>query len=134
MSLRYAKPRPEMSSRAPVQAREGAGRSRWVRIGMSGLDLDVDARRNVELLQRFHRLGTRSRDVDQALVDPDLELLTRLLVHVRAAEDRVDRLLRGQRHRARGQGTGATRRTHDLARRLIEHGVVVGLQLDADLL
>src|SRR5437016_10867669 len=47
----------------------------------SSLDLDVDARRDVELLQRFHGLARGPRDVDEPLVNADLELLARLLVH-----------------------------------------------------
>src|SRR5262245_39570629 len=58
----------------------------------SGLDLDVHARRDVQLLERFHRLSGRARDVDEPLVDADLELLARLLVDVRAPEHGVDRL------------------------------------------
>src|SRR5262245_41993966 len=62
-----------------------------------GLDLDVDAGRDVQLLQRLDGLAGRARDVDEPLVDADLELLARLLVHVRTAKDRVDRLLGRQR-------------------------------------
>ena len=49
----------------------------------SGLDLDVDARRQIELHQRVERLLGRLEDVEQALVRADLELLARLLVDVR---------------------------------------------------
>lgn len=49
----------------------------------SGLDADVHARRHVQGGQRVNRLGGRLADVDQALVRPDLELFTRLLVDER---------------------------------------------------
>src|SRR5437667_1898986 len=54
-------------------------RSRRASIVVLRLDLDVDARGDVQLLERFHGLRARARDVDQALVNSDLELLARLL-------------------------------------------------------
>src|SRR5678815_611767 len=50
------------------------------------LDLHVDTSRQIELHQRVHRLRGRLEDVDQPLVRADLELLARLLVHVRRAQ------------------------------------------------
>src|SRR5678815_1688980 len=46
------------------------------------LDGDVDAGRQIELLQLVHRLGGWFEDVEQALVRPLLEGLHRLLVDV----------------------------------------------------
>src|SRR3954447_15102472 len=57
--------------------------------GGAGLDLDVHARRQAELVQGVDGLVRRLDDVDQPLVGPDLELLPRLLVDVRAPEHRV---------------------------------------------
>ena len=54
------------------------------RIG-SGLDLDVDARGQVQLHEGVQRLLRRLEDVEQALVRANLELLARLLVDVRRA-------------------------------------------------
>ena len=51
------------------------------------LDLDVHAGRQVELHQRVDRLRRGLEDVDQPLVRADLELLARLLVDVRRAQD-----------------------------------------------
>src|SRR5262245_37311599 len=98
------------------------------------LDFDVDTRGDVELLQRFHGLTRGARDVDEPLVDADLELLARLLVHVRAAEHRVHGLRGRQRHRPRRDRARAARRAHDLRRRLVQRRVVVRFELDADLL
>src|SRR5215831_14762318 len=98
------------------------------------LDLDVDPGRNVQLLQGLHRLSGRARDVDQALVDPNLELLARLLVHVRRPEHRVDALLGRQGHGPRRERAGAPRGADDLARRLVEQRVVVRLQANPDTL
>ncbi len=52
-----------------------------------GLDLDVDAGRQVQLLQLLDRLVVVFADVDQPLVDPHFEVLARLLVDVRGTED-----------------------------------------------
>src|SRR3954452_9011005 len=84
-----------------------SSRKRWVipsflaRIAAIGLrrqaDLDVDARRQmVEPLERVDRLRRRLMDVDQPLVRADLEVLTRVLVLERRADDAVDVLLGGQ--------------------------------------
>src|SRR5215510_12216854 len=99
----------------------------------SDLDLDVDARGQVETLERVHRLRGGVVDVDQALVDAALELLPRLLVDVRRAVHGVDRLLRGQRHRARNPRPGAFRRADDLRSGAVEDHVIVGAKPDADL-
>src|SRR5262249_9507024 len=60
-------------------------------VGMvpSGLNLDVHACRQVELHQRGQGLLRRLEDVEQPLVGADLELLARLLVHVRRAQHAV---------------------------------------------
>src|SRR5437762_2321326 len=62
---------------------------RWARAPPSGLDLNVHTGRDVELLERFHGLPRRARDVDGPLVNADLGLLAGLLVHVWAPEHRV---------------------------------------------
>jgi hypothetical protein len=54
-----------------------------------GFDLDVHTGRKLELHQGIHRLAGRLENVEQAFVGSNLELLTRLLVDVRAAIDRV---------------------------------------------
>ena len=53
--------------------------------GWLELDLDIHARRELEAHERVHCLRGRVEDVDQALVRPDLELLPRVLVDVRAS-------------------------------------------------
>src|SRR3954471_14655847 len=50
-------------------------------------DFDVDAGRQIELGQRVHSGSARIKDVDQAFVRLELELLARLLVDVRRAEN-----------------------------------------------
>src|ERR687897_2554809 len=71
------------------------------------LDLDVDPGRQVEPHQRVDRLRRRAVDVDQPLVRPDLEVLTGVLVLERAADHRVDVLLRRQRDRTGDGCAGA---------------------------
>src|SRR5579864_4809069 len=97
-------------------------------------DLDVDARGEVEALQRVDRLGAVLDDVDQALVHPHLEVLAAVLVLVRRPDHGVAVLLRGQRYRPPDLRLGAQDRLDDLLRRLVERLVVVGLEADADLL
>src|SRR5262249_10151929 len=98
-----------------------------------GLDLDVDADRKLELHQGVDRLRRRLEDVEQTLVGPHLELLTRLLVDVRRAVDGVAGNRRRAGDRSRALRPGPPRRVDDLARRLVEDPVVEGLEPNADL-
>src|SRR6188768_598852 len=102
--------------------------------GSSHLDLDVDAGRERQSHQRIDRLRRRIDDVDEALVRPDLELLAAVLVHERAANDRVLLDPGRQRHRPGDVGAGALRSLHDLLGRLVEQLVVGRLQTDANAL
>src|SRR5581483_5397391 len=73
----------------------------------------------------------RLEDVEQALVGADLELLARLLVDVRRAVHGEALDVRRERDRP---GDAAARPPHgvdDLAHRLVEQPVVVGLQANA---
>src|SRR5699024_682374 len=80
------------------------------------LDVDVDAGRQVDAHQRVDRLRRRVEDVQQPLVGAHLEVLARVLVLVRRADDAVDVLLGGQRHRPDDAGAGTGHRLDDLAR------------------
>src|SRR3954468_12458383 len=100
----------------------------------SELDLDVDARRQVEPHERVDGLRREVEDVDEALVRAHLEVLAGVLVLVRRADDAVDVLLGRQRHRARDLRASTRHRLDDLARRAVDDLVVVGLEPDADLL
>src|ERR1700729_3509973 len=100
----------------------------------SELDLDVDAGRKGKPHQGVDGLGRRIDDVDQPLVRPHLEVLARVLVLVRRADDAVHVLLGGQRHGAGDLSAGASHRVDDLARRAVDDLVVVCLEPDADLL
>src|SRR5215510_3730866 len=91
------------------------------------LDLDVHPRGEGELHQRVDRLRCRREDVQKALVGPDLELLPRLLVDVRRAQDTELVAHGGQWDRPRDPRAGSPRSIHDLGRGLVEDAVVVGL-------
>src|SRR5690348_5811555 len=97
------------------------------------LDLDVDAGREVELAERVDRLLRRLEDVEQALVGADLELLARLLVHVRRAVHREPLDVSGERNRTGDPPARPAHGVDDLADRLVEQPVIVRLQTDADL-
>src|SRR3954462_9715584 len=99
---------------------------------IEGLDLNVHACGKVELHERVHRLLRGLKDVEQTLVGADLELLARLLVHVRAAQNAVLVLHRGQWNRPGDLGASTLCRLHDLAGGLVEHAVVISLQADSD--
>src|SRR5207237_1034606 len=96
------------------------------------LDLDVDARRKVELHERVDGLLRRVVDVDEALVGADLELVARILVDERAADHGELLDARGQRDRPGHGRPGALRRLDDLRRGLVDELVVVGLEPDPD--
>src|SRR5512143_3315701 len=98
------------------------------------LDLDFYAGRQVELQERVERLRRRLEDVEQPLVRADLELLPRLLVDVRAAQDGELVDPGGQRERPGDLRAGPLRRLDGLAGRLVEQLVVVGLEQDPNLL
>src|SRR5499426_1535337 len=98
------------------------------------LDLDVDARRQIELHQRVYGLRRRIDDVEQPLVGAHLELLAALLVDVRRAVDGELLDLGRQRDRPAHLGAGALGGIHDLARRRIEDAMVERFEPDADVL
>src|SRR5246127_1286316 len=100
----------------------------------SELDLDVDASRKVEPHQRVDSLRRRVDDVDQPLVRAHLEVLARVLVLVRRADDAVHVLLGRQRHGTGDARAGTGHRVDDLPRRAVDDLVVICLEPDADLL
>src|SRR4051812_37247303 len=100
----------------------------------SELDLDVDTGRQVEAHERVDGLRRGVDDVDETLVGAHLEVLAAVLVLVRRADDAVDVLLGRQGHRAGDPRARTGDRVNDLARRGVDHLVVIGLEPDADLL
>src|SRR3954449_13418553 len=97
-------------------------------------DLDVHAGREmVEALERVDRLRRGLMDVDEPLVRADLEVLARVLVLERRADDAVDVLLGRQRHRPRDGRAGPRGGLDDLLGSRLDGRVVIGLEADADL-
>src|SRR5262245_7383044 len=96
------------------------------------LDFDVDARRQIELGQRVHRLRPRVIDVEQALVGAQLELLAALLVDVRTAQHRPALGLDRKRNGTGDLRAGFLHGAHDIGRRLVEDDVVEGFQTNSD--
>src|SRR5919201_4358121 len=98
------------------------------------LDLDVyTGGKVVEPLERVDRLGGRLAGVDQPPVGSDLEVLPRVLVLERAADDAVHVLLGGQRDRSRDARARPLGRLDDLLGGRLDRRVVIGLEPDADL-
>src|SRR5947207_1510631 len=98
------------------------------------LDLDVDARGEIELAERVDRLLRGLEDVEQPLVGSHLELLTGFLVDVRRAVDRESLDARRQRNRPGDPPARTLHGLDDLLHGLVEQPVIVRLQANADLL
>src|SRR5580693_9371206 len=81
------------------------------------LDVDVDTGRKIDAHQGVNGLRRRIEDVDQPLVSAHLEVLPRVLVLMRRADDAVDVPLGRQRHRPHNAGTSTDDCLDDLARR-----------------
>src|SRR6218665_1847909 len=91
-----------------------------------GLDLNIHTSRQRQLVQSVDRFAGGLHNVDDALVRPDLELLPRLLVDVRAAENGVPFNPSRERDRSMNNRTGPLGRVNDVGSRLIEHSMIVG--------
>src|SRR6201987_4410872 len=98
------------------------------------LDLGVDASGEVELHQRVPRMRRMIDDIEHALMRADFKLLARLLVDMRRAQHGETLDPRRQRNRTAHPSAGPLRGVHDLARRLIEHAMIVSAKPDADVL
>ncbi|MEY4165705.1 MAG: hypothetical protein RL419_1547, partial [Actinomycetota bacterium] len=96
------------------------------------LDLDVNTSWQLDALQRVDGLGIRIDDVDETLVDAHLEVLSRVLVDVRSADDREAVLVGRQRNGSTHSGGGTSDGLDDFARRLVDDLVIKRLEADAD--
>src|SRR6266513_4392847 len=95
-------------------------------------DLHIHSRRKIELHQCVHGLRRWIENIQQTLVRADLELLARLLVHVRRTQHGIFVFHRRQWNRTSDLSAGAFRCCHDFRGGLIEHAVIVCLQPDAN--
>jgi len=95
-------------------------------------DLDLNARRQTQLIQGFDRFGRSLHNIDQPLVRPHLELLASLLVDKRAANDRVPLDPSRQRNWAMNFGVSPLGSVHNLLRTLVQNRMVEGLHADSN--
>src|SRR5690349_693474 len=98
------------------------------------LDLDIYAGGEVELHQRIDGLRRRIDNVEHAFVGADLKLLARFLVDMRRAQDSELLDLCRQGDRTAYPRPGPLCHVDNLARRLVEHAMVIGPQANADVL
>src|SRR5688572_19330504 len=91
-----------------------------------GLDLHEDASRDDKAVEGFNRAGGGLEDVDHTLVRAHLELLARLLINVRAAENRVPLDAGGDGDGAAHAGVRPLGVVDDFLRRRVKRPVVVG--------
>jgi len=96
-TVRASSARPSAQDLKQEEAPPEGGASPRSRNYLRGLnlDFDVDAGREVEALKRVDRLRRVLDDVEQALVDPHLEVLAAVLVLVRRTDHREAMLFRG---------------------------------------
>src|SRR3972149_2057829 len=78
------------------------------------LNLDVNARRDVQFRQRIHRFGGRFEHINETLMSSNLKLFTRLFVHVGRAKDCVPLDTSGKRYRSFYPCARALGGLHDL--------------------
>src|ERR1041385_3334514 len=98
------------------------------------LNLDVDARGEIELHQSVDRLRGRLHDVEQPLVRPHLELLARLFVDVRRPVDGELLDTRRKGDTTADNSTRTARRVGDVASSLIVTSMIERLQANPDVL
>src|SRR5438552_17816221 len=103
-----------------------------IRCPLLHFDFDIDARGEIELGQGIDGLGPRIQDIDQPLVRLELELLTALLVDVRAPEHRPQLPVVVQRNGPRDLRAGLFRGAHDVGQGLIDLGAVERFETDTD--
>ena len=70
----------------------------WNLLSALGLDLDLNASRELQAHQSLHRLIGRSQDINQSLVGAHLKLLAAVLIFVDGTQNGDDLLLCRQRH------------------------------------
>src|SRR5688572_25861853 len=97
------------------------------------LDLDVHARRQIQLGERVDRLRPRIQDLNHALVRFELELLAALLVYVRRTQHGPTLNARWQRNRTADARARLLSRAHDVSCGLIDHCMIERLQTNPDL-
>src|SRR5277367_6192090 len=93
-------------------------------------NLNVNAGGQFQLHQGVHGLIRGVQDVHQTLVRADFELIARILIAMRGGQYRKTLHFDGERHRTFDGRAGAFCGIDDLAGRLIDQSMIVGLQAD----
>lgn len=96
------------------------------------LDLDIDTSWQVQLIERFDRLGGSLNDIDQTLVRPHFKLLTCLLVDMRTSENGIAFNAGRQRNGTMHFRMGPLRRIDDVESTLIQDRVIVSFHPNAN--
>src|SRR5262249_55709303 len=96
------------------------------------LDLYIHTGGQIELHQSIYGLLCRLENVEKTLMRPNFELFARFFVYVRRAQNRVAILQGRQWNRPGNCSAGTLCRVDNVARRLVEDTVIVGLQSDAN--
>src|SRR5258708_687769 len=97
-----------------------------------GLNLDINACRQRQLIQSVDRLAGRLDDINQPFMRADFELLPRLLIDVRAAQHRVTLNPSWQRYGTMNDGARPFGRIDNFRPRLTQYGSIVAFHPDAD--
>jgi len=95
-------------------------------------NLDINPRRQRQLVQSVDRLAGRLNDVNQPFMRADFELLPRLLIDVRAAQHRVTLDPGWKWNGTMNNGARPLGRIDNFRRRLIEYGMVVRFHANSD--
>ena len=95
-------------------------------------NLDIYTSRQRQLVQSVDRLASWLNNVNQSLVSPNLKLLTRLFVDVRATQNSVALNSSWQRDWAMHYGAGPLGGIDDIRSGLIQYRMVVCFHPDAD--
>ncbi len=94
------------------------------------LDLDVDAGRKFDALERIDGLVVWLDDVDKTLVDAHFKVLARVFVNVWSADNRETMLVGRQGNWSTNLCVGAKNRFHNHACRLVDDVVIECLEAD----
>jgi hypothetical protein len=97
-----------------------------------GLDFNIHAGRQVQLVKGFDRLGRGLHNVDQPFVRADLELLPGFFVHVWTGLHRVSLDARRQGNWTVNHGVRPLGRVDYIHRTLIQDRMIVGFHANAN--
>src|SRR5688572_19892948 len=125
--------RPRLRLPIPSHLAIGNWKSAIPLLSPESLNLNVNARRKIQLHQRINRLRGWIQNVHQALVRSDFKLLTRFLVHVWRAKHGPLVLYSRQGDRTRYSCARSFRSLNNFCGRLIEYTMIVSFQSDSDL-